>query len=111
VTVDPAIPTPSDPALQRLVMQAKEDLAQRFAIKIDQIDLIEVKAVVWPDASMGCPQPGMAYILVLQDGSFIRLRAEKRIYHYHSGGNRPPFLCEQATVDENLAPPPQVGNQ
>jgi hypothetical protein len=88
------IPTPADPGLQKFVMQAKEDLAKRLNIAVDQIELVELQAVTWPDASLGCPKPGMGYIQVQQDGLLIRLRADGRIYEYHSGGGRPPFLCE-----------------
>lgn len=105
------IPTPSNPALQKLVAQAKDDLARRLAIEADQIDVIEAKAVVWSDSSLGCPQPGMAYTQIPQDGLLIRLRAGKRLYHYHSGGRRSPFLCEQSTTDDSLVAPPGLGNQ
>ncbi len=109
--VSPTIPTPSNPALQGLVMQAKEDLARRLSIEVEQIELLEASAVVWPDSGMGCPQPGMVYTQVQRDGALIRLRVGKRIYNYHSGGNRLPFLCEQAAGGESLAPPPGLGNQ
>ncbi len=111
VAVNPTIPSPSDPALQGLVMQAKEDLAGRLSIGVDQIDLIEAEAVVWPDSSLGCPRPGMMYTQVQHDGLLIRLRVGKRIYDYHSGGNRPPFLCDQATKGDGLVPPPGSGDQ
>jgi hypothetical protein len=111
VAVNPTIQSPPDPALQGLVMQAKEDLAGRLSVGVDQIDLIEAEAVVWPDSSLGCPRPGMMYTQVQHDGSLIRLRVGKRIYDYHSGGNRPPFLCEQATKSDGLVPPPGSGDQ
>ncbi len=88
-------PTPLDPYLQRLALQAKEDLASRTGIAVDQIAVLEVQPVTWPDGSLGCPQPGMAYIQVTVDGLLIRLRAGDRTYEYHSGGSRAPFLCEQ----------------
>jgi hypothetical protein len=91
------VPTPADPVIQVLVNQARADLAQRLAITLDQIELIEFELVVWPDGSLGCPQPGMAYIQVPQDGAVILLRVDDALYEYHSGGSRPPFLCEQAT--------------
>ncbi len=100
VTVNPTIPTPSSPVLQGLVMQAKDDLAQRLSIEVDQIELIEAGAVVWPDGGLGCPQPGVLYTQVQQEGMRIRLRVGKRIYGYHSGGSRSLFLCEQATTHE-----------
>lgn len=92
----PTIPTPSSPGLQGLVAQARENLAQRLSIPAEQIELVEVRPVVWPDGAMGCPQPGMSYIQVQQEGLLIRLRAGKQVYSYHSGGGTPPFLCEQA---------------
>ena len=110
VTISPTIPSPSDPALQGLVMQAKQDLARRLSIEVDQIQLIETEAVVWPDASLGCPQPGMRYRQVPMDGARILLVVEGRVYAYHSGGGRDPFLCEQPakTVpgSDGALPPP-----
>ena len=115
MSISPTIPSPSNPALQGLVMQAKEDLARRLSIEADQIELLEVSAVVWPDGGLGCPQPGMVYTQVQHDGALIRLRVGKRIYNYHNGGNRPPFLCEQAVGQavgsDSLSPPPGFGDQ
>jgi hypothetical protein len=95
----PPASTPSDSGLQKFIAQAKQDLAQRLDIDPDQIEVVEAKAVVWPDSSLGCPQPGMAYLQVLQDGLLIRLKVGDKIYNYHSGGNRPPFLCENPAKD------------
>ena len=97
---------PSDPGLQNLIEKAKTDLAQRLAISINEITLVEAKSVVWPDASLGCPQPGMVYIQVPEDGLLIRLQVGDQIYPYHSGGFRDPFLCEQIYKDPN--PPPKI---
>lgn len=102
VPMTPTIPMPSSPGLEKLVMQAQEDLAQRLSIELDQIDLVELKAVVWPDGGLGCPEPGVAYIQVQQEGLLIRLRVGKRVYQYHSGGGRPPFLCEHPSGTNDL---------
>lgn len=96
----PSIPTPISAGLQQLVAQAKEDLSLRLSIPTTQIDLVQLGAVVWPDGALGCPQPGVVYAQVQQEGLLIRLRAGKRIYPYHSGGGTPPFLCEQAITDD-----------
>jgi len=108
------VPAPFDPALQQLVIQAEQDLAWRLAISVEQIQLVEVQSVTWPDKGLGCPQPGMVYTQIQVDGLLIRLRAGNRLYEYHSGGNRAPFLCEQPTGgkpgEENL-PPPGLGTQ
>jgi hypothetical protein len=87
--------SPVESGLDSLVDSAKEDLAQRLSIRVEQIEVVEAKSVVWPDASVGCPQPGMRYRQVPQDGALIRLRAKGRVYAYHNGGTRGLFLCEQ----------------
>ncbi len=85
--VDPVMRNPQ-------LTQAIEDLAQRESISSTEIEVISVEEVVWPDSSLGCPQPGMRYRQVLQDGMRIILQAGGRQYAYHSGGKRAPFLCK-----------------
>jgi hypothetical protein len=101
-----SLPLPDDAGLQNLIEKAKTDLSQRLAISPDQITLLEATSVVWPDASLGCPQPGMVYIQVPEDGLLIRLQVGGQIYPYHSGGFRDPFLCEAIFKDPN--PPPKI---
>lgn len=90
----PTSSTPYDSDLENLVTQAKEDLAGRLSIPIDQIEVLDARSVVWPDASLGCPQPDMRYKQVQVDGALIRLQAEGQVYEYHSGGSRGLFLCQ-----------------
>jgi hypothetical protein len=101
--VDPRVTVPAE--LQGFADQAKADLEARLGIDVTQIELLEAIEVVWPDASMGCPQPGMAYIQVPQDGVLIRLAAEGREYAYHGGGSGELFLCEQTLKTPKPAPP------
>jgi hypothetical protein len=95
---------------ESLVAQARTDLAQRFSISADQITVESVEAVVWPDGSLGCPRPDMVYTQVLRDGARIRLRVGQQVYNYHSGGNRPPFLCENPAKNNESVPPPNFNN-
>jgi hypothetical protein len=99
MTDQPENQGPIEPGLDFLIAQAKEYLAQRLAIEPDRIEVLEARAVVWPDSSLGCPQPGMAYKQVPEDGVLIRLAVGDQSYEYHGGGGRDPFLCE------NLFPP------
>jgi hypothetical protein len=92
----PDTPTNSTPYrsdIENLVIQAKEDLVDRLSIPIDQIEVLEAKSVVWPDASLGCPQPGMRYKQVQVDGVLIQLQTNGQVYEYHRGGSRGLFLC------------------
>jgi hypothetical protein len=107
-TVVPGTAEPAgavEPSLEALVAEAREDLAQKLGVPTEQITTLEAKAVVWPDSSLGCPQPGMNYLQVLQDGALILLGFEDNVYEYHSGGNRAPFLCEQPLKPEKESLP------
>jgi hypothetical protein len=73
---------------------ATQDLARRLEVPSEEISLIDITAVVWSDGSLGCPQPDMFYTQALVEGTRIRLQVDDVIYHYHSGGNQEPFLCE-----------------
>lgn len=89
------------------VQQAKADLASRFAIAESAITFVDARLVVWPDGSMGCPQPGMMYTQVLVDGMVIWLEADGKTYQYHVGGVGEPFLCE--SPDPTNIPPATGG--
>jgi hypothetical protein len=92
----PSKPTPQEPAIAGLVEQARQDLASRLSVQADVIEFVSFESVVWPDGSLGCPQPGMMYTQVQKDGYKIVLKFGEQEYAYHGGGSRPPFLCEQA---------------
>jgi hypothetical protein len=113
----PVIPSPVgsepgvvEPGLEGFVSDAKEDLAQRLSISVDEIELLSVISVVWSDGSLGCPQPGMDYIQVPQDGVLIQLSVGGVVYNYHGGGNRGLFLCEQKLKSIEPLPPPGSPN-
>jgi len=80
------------------------DLASRLGVDPAEITTISATLVTWSDGSMGCPLPDMQYAQVLQDGSLIELGYGAKVYRYHSGGDRTPFLCDQP-----LAAPPITG--
>ena len=87
-------PTGYNPALDTYVQQAKEDLATRLSIPASDIEIISAQTIVWPDASDGCPKPGVDYIQVQEEGVLVRLAYQGQIYEYHRGESRPLFLCE-----------------
>lgn len=88
-----------------LVQQAINDLARRESISPASIELLSFEEVVWPDTSLGCPQPGMRYRQVLQDGASILLRFSAGERVYHSGGSRPPFWCSSRKSGLRSGPP------
>lgn len=89
-----ATPNPTSPPTEMAeVTQAKQDLAKRLSGSPDQIELVNFTPVTWPDGSLGCPEPGMMYTQMLVEGYRIQLRSGGRVYEYHGGGTRVPFLC------------------
>jgi hypothetical protein len=89
---------------------AQTDLAERLGIPVDQVSVQEVRAVTWPDTSLGCPQPDMVYAQVTQPGLLIALNAGGQVYLYHSGAAQEPFLCGDGTFTtprgDEMVPPP-----
>jgi len=100
------VPDPSNPGEMHFVLLAKEDLAERLDVSVDDIGLVEFALVTWGDPSLGCPQPGMKYKQVPVDGYLIRLACEGRIYNYHGGGSRDPSLCETSGVEFDISSTP-----
>ncbi len=86
--------TKIDPGLQALIDTAAADLANRLSIDHSAVEVVSAQTVVWPDRSLGCPQPGMVYPQVLAEGYRIELRVKNQNYSYHGGEGRGPFLCE-----------------
>jgi len=87
-------PTPANAFEAGLVAEAKADLAKRLKIELEAIEFISFEMRIWPDGSLGCPQPGMAYTQVQQEGYLIRLRVADVLYAYHGGEKRRLFLCQ-----------------
>lgn len=78
-----------------LVRAARNDLATRLQTMPEAIEVVEVRDMVWPDSSLGCPKPDTAYAQALQEGFQIVLKASNKTYYYHSGPQQQPFLCEK----------------
>jgi hypothetical protein len=73
---------------------AVADLAQRLGVDPEEVTVVRDVAVTWPDGSLGCPVPGMAYTQALTPGRLVVLEAAGSTVEYHSGGRRGLFLCE-----------------
>ena len=94
-------------AVQGWIDQATVDLAQRTSLPVEGIELIAFELKEWSDSSLGCPQPGMMYAQVLQEGYLIRLQAGDQVYTYHCGRGAP-FLCEQKVPPVEITKQPPL---
>lgn len=104
-------PTPvnNDFAPRDLTEKVKTDLAKQLAINTDQIRVAEIRAVDWPDASLGCPQPEMAYAQVITPGYYIALESQGQLYPYHTDQGDQIVLCLQyPSTSESETPLPVI---
>jgi len=86
--------------MQRLVDMATESLATKLGIEAADIVVVHAEHVTWRDSSIGCARPDTQYMQVLTKGSRIVLKANKAVYHYHSGGKRAPFQCARPALQK-----------
>jgi hypothetical protein len=83
-----------EPGSQDKIDFAIDDLVKRTGIDPGEVVVDSAQEVTWRDGSLGCPLPGMNYTQALVDGMRIVLEANGTVYHYHSGGDKDPFYCE-----------------
>lgn len=89
------LPAPGVPNTSTLPVEtAKNDLAKRLDVNVDEITLVTVEPEVWPDSSLGCPAQGINYLMVLVKGFRITLEGDGEKYSYHTDMNGRVILCE-----------------
>jgi hypothetical protein len=91
---EPEIPAEAE----HLVTVAREMLAEMLAADTlaDDIALVSVEMKQWRDSSMGCPQDGMMYLMVITPGYLIELEAGGKHYAFHTNRFDRVVLC---TID------------
>lgn len=77
----------------------QQDLAERLNVAQDQIEIVAVEKVDWPDTSLGCPKPGMAYAEVITPGFRFSLQGEGQTYTYHASTTNVVLCQEGEAVD------------
>jgi hypothetical protein len=86
---------PPAPLEDQSVEIARMDLATRFGVDVDQIELVAIESVTWPSTALGCPTYGEAYEQRMIDGFRLVFVVGELDFTYHGaidGG--PPRLCE-----------------
>jgi hypothetical protein len=98
-----------DAPLARAQASALADLSARLAVQPASIEIVASEEVIWPNGSLGCPQPGMSYTQAEVAGYRVILRHHRRIYRYHAGGDARPVLCRSDEKDGGyeFVPPPR----
>lgn len=103
-------PTTSESEMpeQDIAAVAIQDLAARLDVSEQDVEIVEVRDVQWPDGALGCPEEGKFYTQAVVDGTRVLLGADDRIFDYHAGDDGEPFLCESEEKDGSyeFVPPP-----
>lgn len=98
------------PDQDEIVEAAQEDLGRRKGVPVEAVSVVRVRAVDWPDASLGCPEEGMVYSQVVTPGFQVVLQVEDRVFDYHAGSDGAVFLCpsEERDGGYDFVPPPGI---
>ena len=73
------------------------DLAQRLGVGVAQLEVASVDAMTWNDSSLGCPQPGQAYLPALTPGARVVLKHAGELYEYHAASSGAFVYCPTPT--------------
>ena len=56
--------------------------------------VVRAESVVWPDGSLGCPEPGITYTMATVDGYWVELNAGDTTLDYRVGTNGAMKMCD-----------------
>jgi hypothetical protein len=99
----PAAPTPADsgatpvvpPESAAAVDAALADAARHLNVSRDTLRVDQVEPREWPDASLGCPQPGQLYSQVVTSGYLIMIANSGKQLEYHTDDRSRVTLCHE----------------
>lgn len=80
-------------AAARLLELARRQLASRLGVAEGDVTPLVVRPTTWPDAGLGCPEPGRPHEGGETRGFLIELRAKGKTYRYHTDLERA-RLCD-----------------
>ena len=80
-------------SMDEVVTKVREHAARVGGVSVDDVRVTNAIAVTWPDGSLGCPEPGMAYTQALVPGYRILVRAGERLLEYHASNRGQFVLC------------------
>tara|TARA_Y100000031_G_scaffold157128_1_gene216431 strand:- start:2637 stop:3236 length:600 start_codon:yes stop_codon:yes gene_type:complete len=74
----------ADVLLDNVKKMAKQDLADRLGVPITEINIAEVRPMVWPDTNFGCQASETERVAKTIRGHLIKLDYNSRIYEYRT---------------------------
>lgn len=85
-----------------------DTLAGDLDVPAGDVAVVADEEVVWPDGSLGCPEPDMAYTMATVPGRLVILETGGLTYTYHASLEGGFFLCTKPQPPEKI-PTPTTG--
>src|SRR5579871_6645050 len=86
-TVPASLPgSNAQPDPQPAVNAALQDAATHLGVSPNQLHVDQAEARQWPDASLGCPQPGQLYSQIVTPGFLILISMGNKQLEHHTDG-------------------------
>ena len=92
--------------INQAVSLATEDLTNRLGHR--EFSVTEATAVIWQDASAGCPAPGYNYPQVLTPGYLVIFTDRDKIFRYTGSVHSTPKSCPASRYRPPLETNPDV---
>jgi hypothetical protein len=73
---------------------ARRVVAEHTGTALENVSIISVEAIEFPDSSLGCPDPNMAYLQVITSGHKVIAEYADKRYDVRLSG-RHGFVCQQ----------------
>ncbi|HET9915185.1 MAG TPA: hypothetical protein VFQ13_25060 [Anaerolineales bacterium] len=102
--VSPDIMVTPSPAAEggiqkKFIQIVQNDLATRLNVDVEEINVLLIESIEWPNAALGCPSPGKVYPQGRVPGFRIRLEVDDNEYFYHTDRKGQFVLCPENNVD------------
>ncbi|HET7091609.1 MAG TPA: hypothetical protein VFL17_23510 [Anaerolineae bacterium] len=79
-------------------LNARQDLAQKLNIPVDEITIVSVEGVEWPDGCLGVHTVGIMCLQVITPGYRVVLEANGKVYEYHTNENGSQVILAGAPI-------------
>ncbi len=70
------------------------DLSATSTLRVEDISVVKAESVVWPDGSLGCPEPDMMYTMATVNGYHVVLETSDGTVDYRASANGTVRRCE-----------------
>jgi hypothetical protein len=74
---------------------ALADAATHLSVSRDALRVDQVESREWPDASLGCPQPGQLYSQIVTPGYLVMIASGNHRLEYHTDTRSRVALCDE----------------